>query len=172
MYLLSEERDKQQFIIDPDVARGLVAPGSPVEETLRRYIVRETRQRLHQPVFRAMILRAYEGRCAVCDLGHSELLDAAHIVPDSDEGGIASVRNGLAMCKIHHAAFDRSILGIRPDHVVEIRQDLLDEIDGPMLKYGLQERHGQPLMRLPRSRAERPSVDLLEVSYIKFRAAS
>lgn len=172
VYLLSEEREMQQFIIDPDVTRGLVAPGSPMEDSLRRYIVRETRQRLHQPVFRAVVLRAYEGRCAVCDLGHSELLDAAHIVADSDERGIASVRNGLALCKIHHAAFDRSILGIRPDHVVEIRQDLLAEIDGPMLKYGLQEHHGRRLMRLPRSRTERPSVDLLEVSYAKFRAAS
>jgi putative restriction endonuclease len=76
------------------------------------------------------------------------------------------------MCKIHHAAFDRWILGIRPDHVVEIRQDLLDEIDGPMLKYGLQGRHGQPLMKLPRARAERPDVELLEITYAKFRAAA
>jgi putative restriction endonuclease len=27
--------------------------------------------------------------------------------------------------------------------IVKIRADLLDEIDGPMLQYGLEERHGQ-----------------------------
>jgi putative restriction endonuclease len=173
VYLLSEEPADQQFVIDPDVARGLVAPFSPVEDTLRRYIMRETRQRLHQPVFRATVIRAYAGRCAVCALHHPELLDAAHIVADRDERGIASVTNGLALCKIHHAAYDQRILGIRPDDlVVQIRADLLAEVDGPMLKHGLQGRHNQRLMQLPAVRAERPSRELLEISYAAFREAS
>lgn len=171
VYFVAEEPELHQFVLDPDVAHGLVHAGSPVEENLRRYIIRETRQRLHQPVFRATVLRAYERRCAVCSLGHSELLDAAHIVPDHDELGIASVRNGLALCKIHHAAYDKHILGITPDHVVEIRHDLLEEVDGPMLRYGLQERHRQPLMALPRARAEHPDPALLRISYGAFRAA-
>ena len=75
----------------------------------------------------------------------------------------------MALCKIHHAAYDRRILGVRPDLVVEIRGDLLEEIDGPMLRYGLQERHGQPLMTVPKQRAERPDRDLLEQSYAGFR---
>lgn len=171
IFLLWEEPEQQQFVIDPEVARGLVAPGRPVEEQLRRYIVSETKRRLHQPVFRATVLRAYETRCAVCALRHAQLLDAAHIVPDREEGGIAAVRNGLALCKIHHAAYDSSVLGIRPDLVVEIRADLLEEIDGPMLEHGLKGRHGQPLMALPRARAERPDRKLLEQRYASFRAA-
>ncbi|WFR74686.1 HNH endonuclease signature motif containing protein [Prescottella defluvii] len=59
-------------------------------------------------------MRAYETRCAVCSLAHGSLLDAAHIVSDGHDAGIASVRNGLALCKIHHAAFDVRILGITP----------------------------------------------------------
>ena len=171
IFLLWEERERQQFVIDPGFARGLVSRDEPVTEPLRRYIVRQTRQRLHQPVFRATVLRAYDVRCAVCALRHRQLLDAAHIVPDSDEAGVAAVRNGLALCKIHHAAYDSSILGIRPDHVVEIRADLLAEIDGPMLEHGLKGRHGQRLMALPRTRAERPDVELLEQRYATFRSA-
>jgi putative restriction endonuclease len=171
VYLLWEEQELHQFVIDPDVARGLVSQGSQITQQVRRYIIRQTKQRLHQPVFRATVLRAYETRCAVCALRHAELLDAAHIVPDSHEAGIASVRNGLALCKIHHAAYDSSVLGIRPDLVVEIRADLLDEIDGPMLEHGLKGRHGQRLMALPKVRAERPDVDLLEERYARFRAA-
>jgi putative restriction endonuclease len=170
VYLLDEEVSSQQFVVDFDVARGLVKPGSAVEEHLRRYIVRETRQRLHQPVFRAQVMRAYEVRCAVCNLGHAQLLDAAHIVPDSQEGGIAAVRNGLALCKIHHSAYDHGILGIRPDLVVEVRADLLDEVDGPMLRYGLQERHGQPLMMVPRARREQPDRELLAQQFTAFLA--
>lgn len=170
VFLLWEEPEKQQFVIDPEVARGLVSPGRPVEEHVRRYILRETKRRLHQPVFRASVLRAYETQCAVCALRHAQLLDAAHIVPDRDEGGIAAVRNGLALCKIHHAAYDSSVLGIRPDLVVEIRADLLEEIDGPMLEHGLKRRHGQRLMAVPRVRAERPDRELLEQRYAAFRA--
>jgi len=171
VFLLDEEVERRRFVLDLDVARGLITPGSVVEEQLRRYIVRETRQRMHQPVFRAQVMRAYGIRCAVCALGHAELLDAAHIVPDRHEAGIASVRNGLSLCKIHHAAYDNGILGIRPDLVVQIRADLLDEIDGPMLRHGLQDRHGQKLMTIPRSRREQPDRELLEQQYLVFRAS-
>ncbi|MGI8867651.1 MAG: HNH endonuclease [Mycobacteriales bacterium] len=52
---------------------------------------------------------AYETRCAVCRIGHRELLDAAHILPDTHPRGEPVVPNGLALCKIHHAAYDRNI---------------------------------------------------------------
>lgn len=171
VFLLSEEQESQQFVVDPDVARGLVRGGSKVEDSVRRYILRETRQRVHQPVFRATIMRAYGTRCAVCALAHTELLDAAHIIPDSHERGVASVRNGLALCKIHHAAFDNNILGIRPDLVVQIKSDLLEEVDGPMLQYGLKERHNQRLMVLPKVRGERPGTEFLEWRYEVFKGA-
>lgn len=171
VYILGEEPAEQQFVVDPDVGRGLVAPGSPVEEHLRRYVLAQTRRRLHQPVFRATVLRAYEGRCAVCSLAHTELLDAAHILPDSSPGGIAAVRNGLALCKLHHSAFDSNIMGIDPDFRIAIRPDLLAEIDGPTLRHGLQERHGEHLRVLPHRRAEWPDQAFLAERFDTFLAA-
>ena len=61
-------------------------------------------------------------------------------------------------------------LGISPDYVVDIRSDLLDEIDGPMLQHGLKELHGQRLI-LPRKRTEWPDQDRLDIRYRQFRAA-
>ncbi len=172
VYLVAEEPEMRQFVIDhePDPARA--QPDSPAEGALRRYALRETRARLHQPVFRATVMRAYGTRCAVCSLRHGELLDAAHIVADSEEAGIPSVTNGIALCRIHHAAYDRRILGIRPDLVVQIRADLLDEVDGPMLEHGLQRRHGQRLMVVPRVRGERPDPELLEQTWQRFRGTT
>jgi len=47
-------------------------------------------------------------------------------------GGEPVVPNGVSMCKIHHAAFDAGIFGVDPDGVrVEVRADVLSEIDGP-----------------------------------------
>ena len=171
VYLLAEEPERHQFVIIPGAIRGLVDATSPAESQLRRYVMAESKRRLHQPVFRATVMRAYETRCAVCSLAHGQLLDAAHIVPDSDEAGIPTVHNRLAMCKIHHAAYDAHILGVSPDYIVKIRADLLDEIDGPMLQYGLKERHDQKLMVLPSVRAQRPDRDLLSISYERFRSA-
>ena len=48
------------------------------------------------------------------------------------------VTNGIAMCKIHHAADDVNIFGISPDYRVVVRADVLKEIDGPTLRYTLQ----------------------------------
>lgn len=175
VYLVAEEYPEHQFVVgyEPEFAAAATdAPDSPMEARMRRYVLQETKVRLHQPVFRATVMRAYETRCAVCSLHHGELLDAAHIIPDSAEVGIASVTNGLAMCRIHHAAYDRRILGIRPDYVVQIRHDLLAEIDGPMLEHGLKRRHGQPLMVLPGTARERPDPKLLAQTYELFTEAA
>jgi putative restriction endonuclease len=75
------------------------------------------------------------------------------------------------MCAIHHRAFDAQVLGLRPDHRIEIRTDVLQEHDGPTLQHALQELHGKSFT-LPRHRAERPRPDLLEERYERFRAAS
>ena len=47
----------------------------------------------------------------------------------------------MSLCRLHHAAFDRLLLGVHPDYVIHVRPDILYEIDGPMLKHGLQGLH-------------------------------
>jgi putative restriction endonuclease len=171
VYLTAEETEFDQFVLALTDDKLRLRPGSHVEEVLRRYLITETKRRLHQPVFASQVMLAYKTKCAVCALGHRELLDAAHIIPDSDPRGLPVIQNGLALCKIHHAAYDQNILGIRPDFVVEIHQRLLDEVDGPMLMHGLQGHHGERLRQLPSVRAERPDGDRLNARYLEFRAA-
>lgn len=127
----------------------------------RRYSTQLVRRRVHQPVFRARVLVAYERACAICHLRHSELLDAAHIIPDSHDLGVATVNNGLALCKLHHAAFDQNMIGVDPSLRVHVNRELLEEVDGPMLKHGIQEMNGI-LLRPPRQRRLAPSRDSLE----------
>lgn len=173
--LVAEEPEQHQFVVNlaPEaLAQGRVAhahalPQSPAE---RAYAERLTRQRLHQPVFRARVLQAYATSCAMCRLRHVELLDAAHIVPDAS-GGVPHVSNGLSLCKIHHAAYDADILGVRPDLTVVVREDVLLEKDGPMLQYGLQAMSGVELT-VPVVRADRPLMEALEQRYEKFLAAT
>lgn len=137
----------------------------------RRYITTTVQRRLHQAAFREHVLRAYTGACALCHLRHAELLDAAHIDEDTSEHGEPVISNGLALCKLHHAAFDTDLLTVTPNYRVEVRPSILRESDGPMLIVGLQQAHGQ-LIGLPRRPAERPDVIRLERRYERFVRAS
>ena len=171
VWLVAEEPDKLQFTVAVDQGQRLIAPGQPLDAEQKRYVERLTKLRLHQPVFRARVLQAYATACAMCDLRHPALLDAAHILPDSHPRGLPVVTNGLALCKIHHAAYDQNILGVRPDLAVEVRRDILTEIDGPMLRHGLQAMAGLRIT-VPRAAAARPDGQALEERYDQFLSAS
>jgi len=80
------------------------------------------------------------------------------------------VPNGLALCKLHHAAFDGHLLGINPDLVVHVASAILDEPDGPMLRHGLQAFHGSRI-RVPRSSTLRPNREFLAERYEWFKKA-
>jgi putative restriction endonuclease len=133
----------------------------------RAYITTTTKVRLHQRVFREKVLEAYRSQCSFCRLKHRELLDAAHIIPDRESGSEVTINNGLSLCKLHHAAFDSFILGVTPDYVIEVRKDVLEEEDGPTLKYGLQGLHGSKI-NLPRRKTDWPDRDALGWKYHQY----
>lgn len=136
-------------------------------EPRREYVTSLARRRLHQGAFRERVLLAYQHQCSFCRLRHSELLDAAHIIPDGDPEGAPVVPNGLSLCRLHHAAFDRFFIGVRPDYIIEVRADVLDEVDGPTLEHAIQGLHGQAIV-LPRRSVEQPSVEFLARRYERF----
>ncbi len=171
------------FVLDDDQIgrRVLVSPGRmvgpfdereavPVDDPIeRRYVVREARVRVHQARFRGRVIPAYGGRCAICRLKESQLLDAAHIVGDLEEHGEPVISNGLSLCSIHHRAFDQQLVGVSPDYEVRVSARLLDEIDGPMLDV-LKTFHRQPIV-LPERRTWRPDRARLAARFERFSAA-
>lgn len=162
----------------PSHGRVLVTPGKlvgaleepdpvPVEDpSERRYVVRETKIRLHQGRFRGAVLLAYRDQCAICRLKEIRLLDAAHIEPDTSPTGDPLITNGLSKCTIHHRAFDQNLVGISPDYEVRISRRLLDDEDGPMLEV-LKGFHERPL-ELPARRVHYPNRDRLAARFERF----
>lgn len=136
----------------------------------RRYATTLVRHRIHQQAFRERVVAAYRSQCAMCRLRHDELLDAAHIVPDSEEGE-PKVSNGLALCKLHHAAFDSFLVSVTPDYGIQVRASILEEEDGPVLKHGLQGLHGA-IIQLPRRSSEWPNRDSLAQHFERFRSVA
>jgi putative restriction endonuclease len=98
-------------------------------------------------------------------------LEASHILPDGHHNGQHIVPNGLAFCSLHHGALNGNIPGISPDLRIELRQDVLDEADGPMLKHGLQNFQNQ-LIHVPRPPHLKPNPNFLAERYELFKKAS
>ncbi len=137
---------------------------------LKAYATAVVKHRMHQHRFRELVVAAYNERCSVCRLHHIELLDAAHILEDRDERGRPEVPNGLALCRIHHGAYDTNIMGVASDHRIHIRSDILAEVDGPMLRHGLQDMHGAAIA-VPKSLALQPNSEYLAERFARFKAA-
>jgi putative restriction endonuclease len=116
------------------------------------------------------VLHTYQERCAVCRLPEPALLEAAHIIPDAEEGGQPDVTNGLALCRLHHGAFDADLLGIRPDGTIHISRRLLEALDGPTLDHAVKGFEGQPVAKPPAKRAW-PDQERIATRYRRFLAA-
>jgi putative restriction endonuclease len=80
------------------------------------------------PAFRRIVLGAYSETCAVCGLqlqtsSGISVIDAAHILPfnrfHNDD-----IRNGLALCKMHHWLFDRGILSVDNHYRVLVSKNI------------------------------------------------
>jgi putative restriction endonuclease len=159
---------ERRVLLAPGEMRGMTPePASTVIE--QRYIVRETKARLHQGRFRGAVLLAYRDRCAVCRLKEVSLLDAAHITADAPLTGPPAVTNGLCMCSIHHRAFDQDLVGVSPDYRVHVSSRLLEDEDGPMLET-LKHAHGERI-GLPGRRREYPDPERLAERFERFQSA-
>jgi putative restriction endonuclease len=178
IYIVGDNPDNLSFSIEigekqnPLESRHEIYSEVIAESATRAYLTVSTQRRLHQQSFRLRVLEAYHQCCAICRLKHAELLEAAHILPDSHPKGEPWVSNGISLCKLHHAAFDAQMLGIRPDLIVEIRKDILDESDGPLLIHGLKEWHNKRLIVVPHAAQHKPRPDFLEERFALFRRAS
>ncbi len=84
---------------------------------------RKTRSAL----FRRRVKRYYDETCAICGSnrktpeGNSEI-EAAHIYPRR-ENGRDHYRNGLALCRLHHWAFDSGWISATDDFEILVRQE-------------------------------------------------
>lgn len=159
---------KSEAIIAIDDAPAVEKIPKVEEEPIERsYSVGTRKARRHQAAFRRRVLLAYGLRCAVSGLPLTRLLEAAHIIPDT-LGGEASVRNGIAMSTLHHAAYEADLIGIDPDGVLHVSEQVRATRDGPLLEHGLVRIEGQKL-RFPAFAPHQPNRDFLSVRFDEFR---
>lgn len=116
-----------------------------------------TLPRLGQGSFRVLVTDAYERRCAVTSERTLPALDAAHIVPFS-ENGQHIVSNGILLRRDLHALFDKGYITVTPSMIVEVSRKIKEEFENGRDYYRL---HGN-IIRLPADSINHPSRDYLE----------
>ena len=92
--------------LDPEILPADLAPAA------------DRRRRRRDPRFRENVLAAYGHRCAVCRFAirlpdRTLALDAAHIRWHRADGP-DEVRNGMALCVMHHKLFDQGVFTVVP----------------------------------------------------------
>ncbi len=139
---------------DPVVERASTGP--------RRTVLAWIARKLRDASFRDRVLTAYKNRCAFCGI-QLGLLDAAHIIPV----GIANndnTSNGLALCALHHRAFDRVLVTVMPDYNVAVNPKRIDVLGRLDLTGGIQEFRDQLRQTIvePHEASQRPDRGAIE----------
>lgn len=117
-----------------------------------------TPYRIGQGTFRVMVTEAYNRRCAISGEKTLPVLDAAHIVPFSEQGSYA-VKNGLLLRKDIHTLYDRGYITITPSYHIEVSSRLKEDYGNGKIYYAY---HGSQIPNLPNDERERPSPEYLQ----------
>jgi len=126
----------------------------------------ETARLQRDPEFLQKVRDAYNERCAVCGVrretpdGRPEV-EAAHIKSVSD-GGPDELENGLALCRLHHWAFDNGWIAVDDEYRVLVRET--PEKDG----YAEFEEYAGDLVHVPDDPDAQPSLSFIRDHREKF----
>jgi putative restriction endonuclease len=129
----------------------------------RQWAVTQTKRALRALDFADRILAAYGNRCAMCGM-QLRLLDAAHILPVSEPDSTDHTNNGIALCALHHRAYDRSVVTFDPDHRIRLNGPRLASLRAEGLagqadafRAALNER-----IEIPQLKKDRPRKDFVQ----------
>ncbi|HEX2652875.1 MAG TPA: HNH endonuclease [Xanthobacteraceae bacterium] len=136
-----------------------------IADARRRLIVSRIVRKYRAADFRKRVLTAYRHRCAMCGI-QLELIDAAHIVPVAATESSDETRNGVALCKLHHAAYDRNFVSFDENLRIEVstyERTRLDDAQRTDGLEGFEDTLRDRLLAAAHNR-DRPSPELITLS--------
>ncbi len=146
----------------PEVEREFLDSSEDEAQAERRFRLVETMRAVRDAKFRPQVLQAYSHRCAFCPISLN-LVDAAHIIPVKSPQSTDDVTNGLALCRLHHAAYDSGLVGAKSDYSLFLNTRLLGRLGELGFLHGLEEFKAllRPKLRHPAQSEVRPKPEYL-----------
>lgn len=147
---------------DPDAVND--ATLNSVSKKRKKALV-EVVKKLRDTSFSRRVLTAYGNKCAFSGI-QLKMVDAAHIIPVSDDTSTDETFNGVALSAIHHRAYDGGLITFDEKYRVVVNNDRCDQLrnigfDGGMKEFiaGL-----RPIINVPPAVGDRPHVEYIRTA--------
>ena len=136
-----------------------------ITDNVRKTTVVSVRKRLRDSNFRERVLAVYGFRCAVCGV-QLKLIDAAHIIPVRHESSTDETSNGLALCALHHRAYDQTLITIDEDYSVLLSEKRVAYLKGIKQAEKLDNfcQNLRPVILLPPAVTDRPHAEYIRIA--------
>ena len=131
----------------------------------RRYAIVSTKRALRAINFRDRVLTAYRHRCAMCGV-QLRLLDAAHILPVARPDSTDGTDNGVALCTLHHRAYDRAFVVFGLNYQIHVNENMAKELKATDHGAGMKrfKRFLRPMLILPPDKRDRPAEPFVKAA--------
>src|SRR5207237_4920344 len=129
----------------------------------RHRAIIQTSRALRALDFNERVLDAYRNRCAMCGI-QLRLLDAAHILPVAEPESTDETSNGIALCALHHRAYDRSLVTFDSDYRVHVNEGRISELRDADLHRGIKAFRSslRDMIQVPAEKMHRPRREFVE----------
>lgn len=129
----------------------------------RKIAITNITRKVRDNSFKKRVLAAYRYQCAFCGI-QLRLVDAAHILPVSYEGSSDETSNGLALCTLHHRAYDNALVTVNREYQIihnEAKMVIMKDIG---LDSGAEKFINDlyPVILIPSAVKDRPHVEYIE----------
>lgn len=99
---------------------------TPIQSDVMEDAREEVTRLIRSASFRDLVLFFYQSKCAITNsvINYNSLynLEAAHIIPRAHRGQ-NSPKNGMALCRDFHWAFDKGFFAINDDFIVDVHPE-------------------------------------------------
>ncbi|MDB2606979.1 HNH endonuclease [Zobellia sp.] len=148
----------EEVVQAPDEVNDAVIETITLE---RRSVVQTVTKKLRDNSFKNRVLTAYSNQCSFCGV-QLKLIDAAHIVP-VEHNGTDQTSNGIALCAMHHRAYDRKLIGFNEEYQIMVHDDNMNNLallglDGGRNRF---QNDLRAVLHLPPAINDRPHIDFI-----------
>lgn len=176
-YVAGMEGD--HFVLRGEENDITLSPVEPVRPTFQAFEIKDQKlthvaRVLRDRKFAISIRRLYNGRCSLCNLGYRMAgrmvgLEAAHLIPVEEGGVIGDSRNGMLLCRNHHALFDQFAWTINRNLEVVVTND--PELHESAIDNHVIRAAGRVLPNIPTNEANRPAPEAIDWRMAAFDGA-
>ena len=153
-FSILEETTKNEIIPNTELIQQVSIP--------RREVFQTVCKRQRDSRFSAKVLSAYNYRCAFSGI-QLKLVDAAHILPVSEDESTDETCNGIALSALHHRAYDKGLITFNDEYRVLINESEIYRLTELNLIGGLREfrKNLRPAIDLPPDDSNRPNKEFV-----------